>query len=115
MRRIRTVAVTITPLLCDIISELVAERAPIDMVACLDSRDQLELLLQTLAPDLVLIGLCPSEGDGIVRSLSNALPWAKVIALSHDTSHAFVHVPPHHRTPLIDISPKALIETIRGF
>ena len=47
MRRVRTVAVTITPLLCDIISELVAERAPIDIVARLDSRYQLKLL-QTL-------------------------------------------------------------------
>ena len=48
MRRVRTVAVTIPPLLCDIISELVAERAPIDIVARLDSRYQLKLL-QTLA------------------------------------------------------------------
>lgn len=114
MRHIRTVTVAITPLLCNIISEVVAERAPIDIVARLDRSDHLALRLQTLAPDLVIIGLCKDEGDGIAISLCNALPWVKVIALSHDTRHAYLHASHCHRTMLTDMSPEALIEAIRG-
>jgi hypothetical protein len=44
------------------------------------------------------------------RSLRNALPWAKVIALSRDTHCAYLHLP--HR--LIDTSLAGLIEAIRG-
>jgi DNA-binding NarL/FixJ family response regulator len=112
---LRTVTVALTPLLGDIISRVVAERAPIDIVARLDSRNQLPARLQTLAPDLVLIGLCQAEGDAIALSLCNALPRAKVIALSHDARHAYLHVPHRHRTMLNDLSPEALIEAIRSF
>lgn len=114
MRHIRTVTVAVTPLLCAIISQVVAESVLIDIVARLDRSDQLALRLQTLAPDLVIIGLCQDEGDGIVLSLRNALPRAKVIALSHDTRQAYLPGPDRHRSVLIELSPEALSEAIRG-
>jgi hypothetical protein len=113
MRPLRAVTVTITPLLGDIISHVVAVRAPIDIVARLDSRDRLELRLQILAPDLVLIGLGRDEGGTIGLSLCDALPWVKVIALSHDAHHAYLPVPQRHHTTLINLSPEALIEAIQ--
>jgi DNA-binding NarL/FixJ family response regulator len=115
MRPLRTVTVAITPLLGDIITQVVAERAPINIVARLDSRDQLELRLQTLAPDLVLIGLRQDESGAIALSLRRAGPRAKVIALSHDGHHAYLPAPHRRRTTPIDLSPAALIEAIRGF
>ena len=115
MRPLRTVTVTITPLLGDIISQVVTVQAPIEIFARLDSRDRLELRLRILAPHLVLIGLRKDEDAAIALSLRNTLPRAKVIALSHDGHHAYLPVPDHPRTTLIDLSPKALIEAIRGF
>lgn len=115
MRPLRTVTVAITPLLGDIINQLVAVRVPIEIVARLDTRDRLAQRLQILAPDLVLIGLREDEGDAIALSLRNTLPRAKVIALSHDGHQAYLPVPHRHRTTLIDLSPKPLIEAIRGF
>ena len=115
MRQLRTVTVTITPLLEDIISQVVADRAPIDIVARLDSRDQLALRLRTLAPDLVLIGLRQDESGAIASSLRNAAPRAKVIALSHDAHHAYLPAPHRRRTTLINLSLAALVEAIRGF
>lgn len=112
---IRTVTVAITPLMSDIISEVVAELAPIDIVAQLNRNDQLVLHLQMLAPALVLIGLGRGEGDDITRTLRNALPRVKVIALSHDTGHAYLPGPGGHRSALIELTPEALIEAIRGF
>ena len=114
MRPLRTVTVAITPLLGDIISQVVAERAPIDIVARLDSRDQLELRLPALAPDLVLVGLREGEGGAIALSLRSAVPRARVVALSHDGHHAYLPAPRLHGTRLIDLSPTALIETLQG-
>ena len=115
MQPLRTVTVAITPLLGDIISQIVGVRAPIEIVARLDNRDQLALRLRTLAPDLVLIGLGRDEGGAIGLSLRDALPRGKVIALSHDAHHAYLPVPQRHRTTVIDLSPEALIEAIRAF
>jgi len=113
MRPLRTVTVAITPLLGDIINQVVAMRAPIEIVARLNHRDQLVVRLQTLAPDLVLIGL--RQDEGIALSLRNALPRARVIALSHDAHRAYLPLPHRNRTTLIDLSPVALIEAIRAF
>jgi DNA-binding NarL/FixJ family response regulator len=113
MRPLRTVTVAITPLLGDIINQLVAVRAPIEIVARLDTRDRLARRLQSLAPDLVLIALRDDEGAAIALSLRNALPRARVIALSHDAQHAYLPVPHRHRATLIDLSPEGLIEALR--
>jgi DNA-binding NarL/FixJ family response regulator len=113
MQDIRTVTVALTPLLSDIIKELVAEQAPIDIVASLDRSDQLAPCLYALAPDLVLIGLERNEGDGLSLSLRNAIPRATVIGLSHDASHAYLLEPHRHRAMPIEMSPEALIEAIR--
>jgi DNA-binding NarL/FixJ family response regulator len=115
MRRLRTVTVTVTPLMADIISQLVAERAPIDIVASLDDRDQLASRLRTLLPELVLIGLDQSEGGAVAISLHDAVPRARVIALSHDARHAYLSAPPSADATAIDLSPQALIEAVRGF
>jgi DNA-binding NarL/FixJ family response regulator len=115
MYRIRTVTVSITPLLSDIVSQVVAEHAPIDIIASLDRSEGLARRLQMLAPDLVLIGLSQSEGDGIALSLRDALPSTKIIALSYDARHAYLPMPKRRCSALIDMSPNALIEAIRGF
>lgn len=115
MYRIRTVTVSITPLLSDIVGQVVVEHAPIDIVASLDRSEGLARRLQMLAPDLVLIGLCQGEGDGIALSLRDAFPWTKIIALSHDARHAYLSMPQRRCSALIDMSPNALIEAIRGF
>jgi hypothetical protein len=115
MRPLRTVTVTITPLLGDIISQVVAVRAPIEIVARLDSRDRLELRLRILAPNLVLIGLRQDEGGAIALSLRNAIPRARLIALSYDARHGYLLGPHRGPTTLSDLSPEALIAAIRGF
>jgi hypothetical protein len=42
--------------------------------------------------DLVLTGFAGVKARA-ARSLRNALPWAKVIALSHDTHCAYLRLP----------------------
>ncbi|MGB8898414.1 MAG: hypothetical protein WCC90_03770 [Methylocella sp.] len=111
---IRTVMITMPPLFRDLITELVASPRGLNVVAELDSRQELEERLHPLSPDLVLIGLAKNEGDETGLSLVRLLPNAKVIALSSGGRHAFVHQTQRQRTILPDVSPQTLIDAILG-
>ena len=104
--------ITMSPMLRDLVTELMAEHVNVDLVGELDTRDGLEEQLQALVPDLILIGLGGGEGDEIGLSLVRFLPNAKVIAFSSDVRHAFVHRMQPQRTVLLDVSPQMLIDTI---
>lgn len=115
MRRIRAVIVTVSPLLRDIVSEVVAGRVPIDFVAALASRDRLEVSLRDLTPHLILIGLRRGEGCGVALALRSVFPCARVILLSHDARQADVHGPHHNPIALLDLSAEALTRAVLGF
>ena len=62
----------------------------------------------------MLVGLRASETDAVALSVLALLPAAKVIAFSGDARQAYVHEMRPHRAALIDVSPQALIDAIRG-
>jgi len=109
---IRTVTLTMSPLLRDLIIKLVAGRVDLDVVEELDTRDGLEERLWGADPDLILIGLRRNEADEIGVSFVRLLPNAKVIAFSHDGRHAFVYRMHSQRTELLDVSAQTLVDTI---
>jgi DNA-binding NarL/FixJ family response regulator len=111
---IRAVTITMQPMLRDLITELIAGHTDVDVIAELDTREAIGQPLQSLAPELVLIGLGKGEGDEIGPLLLGLLPDAKVIAFSSDGRHAFVHRLHRPRTVLPDISPQQLIDTVLG-
>src|SRR5262249_15853659 len=88
---IRTVMISMSPLLRELGRELIAGHADLDVVEALDRRDELREQLRPLAPDVIFIGLGPNEGDEIGPSLVRFLPNTKVIAFSSDMRRAFVH------------------------
>lgn len=112
MARVRTVTVTIPPMLRDLIAELMAGHGNLDVVEELITRDRLEEHLRALSPDLILIGLERNEEDEIGLSLVKSMPNAKVIAISSDARNAFIHCMQPRRTVLPGVSPQALIEHI---
>jgi DNA-binding NarL/FixJ family response regulator len=109
---IRTVMVTLSPIFGDLVAELNATRDRLNVVAELDTREELNKQLRSLAPDLVLVGLRRNEGDEIALSLLRSLPNARVIAFSSDKRHAIVHRMQPLRTILFDFSPQMLIDAI---
>lgn len=113
MAAIRTLIVTMSSMLRDIVVTLLAGHTTLDVVATLDSRDRLEERLRAIAPDVILIGLGRNEGDEIGRTLATLVPTAKVIACSSDGRRAFVHMNTRC-TALLDVSAKMLIEAILG-
>jgi DNA-binding NarL/FixJ family response regulator len=103
-----------SPLLIDIIEQSVTGHVALDIVAHLEARNLIEERLRVMKPDLVLVGLYPGEADEIGRSLLSLVPVARVIVFSSDARHAYLHEMQAHRVTLIDVSPPALIEAIRG-
>ncbi len=112
MISIRTVTITMPPLFRDLITASIARHGNVDVIAELDTRDAIEQRLQSLAPQLVLIGLGRGEGDAIGPALARFVPNAKVIAFSSDGRHAFVHRMHQPREILLDISPQQLIDAV---
>jgi DNA-binding NarL/FixJ family response regulator len=111
---VRTVLVTLSPLLADIVKQLVGDQIGLDIVARFDRRALLSTKLPQIAPDLVLVGLRSHEADGVGRSVLEFLPTAKVISLSSDARQAYLHEMRPHRAIIVDVSARALIEAIRG-
>jgi len=109
---IRTVVVTIPPLLGDIIKTSLAAHFTLDVVARLDSRAEIEQQLALFSPDLIIIGLLDGEADTIGRSLLAFVPLAKVIALSNDGRNAYVHEMRARRSVLTDVSLRTLIDAV---
>ena len=114
MAGIRTVVVTMSPLLAGIIEESMSPRLTLDVVARFAARDFSEQRLRDISPDLILVGLGPGEADGVARSLLALAPLAKVIALSSDARRGYVHEMRPRRAVLTDLSPQALVSELVG-
>jgi chemotaxis response regulator CheB len=110
--RIRTVVVTMSRILSDIITALVTDHAALDLVAEFDNRADAESRLSAIAPDLILVGLRDGEPDGIGRTFLALVPSAKVIAFSSDGRNGYLHEMPALRVEITDISPQGLIDAI---
>jgi hypothetical protein len=111
---IRTVMATVSPLLGDIIRRVTEGRVSIDVVAVIESRDSMAERLRALAPELILIALDCGEDDSIAAALADAVPGARVLALSHDAQHLWLHQPGRYRRALANPSLQDLIAAIRG-
>jgi DNA-binding NarL/FixJ family response regulator len=111
---IRTVILTMSPMLRGIITALVADHATIEVLADLGNRAEAEKELPVIAPDLILVGLQGGETDVIALSFLKLVPSAKVIAFSSNARNAYVYEMRAHRTELTDVSPQGLIDVILG-
>src|SRR4051794_1157952 len=114
LANIRTVTVTLSTLLGEIIERVVMKQVELEVVARLDDQTALCERLRLLAPDLVLIGLRPGQTDAIAGSMLACVPAAKVIVFTSDGRHAYLHEMRAHRAALIDVTPEALIAAIVG-
>lgn len=107
----RLVVITLPPLLRDIITALVQERTPVTILTQFASR-RAAVRLALLAPDVVIVGLRSGESDAIGRKYLAQIPAAKIVAVSNDGRHAFIHEAPSRRTVLRDVSPQALVDVL---
>ncbi len=112
MLAIRTLVVTVAPLLAELVIGVLAPYLRCDVVGVLDNREELAAHLAALAPDLVLLGLLAGETDASARALLAMLPTAKILALAPSGQHAWLHEMRPRRTTLADLSVTTLVTTL---
>jgi len=108
----RTIIVTLPTFLRDIITTLAEDHLPLDIVADLDRRIDVAAALESLMPDLVVVGLRAGEADDVGRDILSLIPSARVIAISDGGRNAYVHEMRACRTVLLDVSAEALAAAI---
>lgn len=101
---IRTLVVTVSPLLTDLVTAVLEPRLTLDLIGVLASRERLVEQLHELAPDLVLLGLLGAETDACARPLLAALPSAQFVVLAANGQNAWLYQMRPHRTALTDLS-----------
>ena len=112
MRKLKTVFISMTPLLYNLIKEVLCNKVSIECLGELPVTDEVLNRLKEMAPDLVLVGLSSDDTDRLAMSILCALPDAKVITYTSDGRHAYVNELIYHQHPLIDVSPQTLISAI---
>lgn len=114
MARLRTLVVTLSPLLRELVADVLPPQISIDVIEVLDSRERVAQRLRDLAPDLVLIGLLGAETDAVAAPLLSALPSVRVLVLAQNGEHAWLHQSQGRRVALSNFSLRALVEAIQG-
>jgi DNA-binding NarL/FixJ family response regulator len=105
--------VTTPAMLRGLITRLARGRVDLDVVATLKDRDELVHNLQTLRPELVVIGLTTHETGSAIHPLLELLPVTKFVALSADGREIVGYQRCFAPTSLGDASPQALIDFLR--
>jgi DNA-binding NarL/FixJ family response regulator len=112
MITIRTVVVTLPPMLRDMIVALCAGRAKIEIVAEFTLRRPLDQGLAHLGADLVLLGLAPGEGEGAGAAIQARAAGARLLAFSHDGRLIYIHAPGAAGIVLSDASVEDLVRAV---
>jgi chemotaxis response regulator CheB len=111
--RLRTLVVTLSPLLRELVTKVLPSQISVDLIEILESRECVAQRLRDLAPDLVLIGLLDAETDAIALPLLAALPAVRILVLARNGEHAWLHQSPGRRAVLSNLSVQALREAMQ--
>jgi chemotaxis response regulator CheB len=109
---IRTLAVTISPLLASLIAEVLKPRLSLDLVGVLQNRAPLADSLRKLAPDLVVFGLIGEETDAAALLFRAVLPSAVILVLSSCGHYAWLYERSGRRVVLSNLSVSALADAL---
>jgi chemotaxis response regulator CheB len=109
---VRTVAVTVSPLLTGLITEVLKPGLTLDLVGAPQSRATLEDTLRKLTPDLVVFGLIGDETDAAALPVRDILPSAVILVLSPNGDCAWLHERSGRRIILSHLSVSALAKAL---
>lgn len=114
MAAIRTLVVTVSPLLADFVTAALQPQLTLNVIGVLPTRELLVERLRDLAPELVLLGLRDAETDASARTLLAVLPSARFVVLAANGQHAWLYEMRPHRTALTNLSVADLTDTLAG-
>ena len=109
---VRTVVVTVPPLLADLVLDVLRPHLELRVDAVLGDRDRLADHLRALTPDLVVLGLRQNENDDLAAALLSTLPTAEFLVVAANGQHAWLYGMRPHRTALNDLTVSALVAAL---
>ncbi len=110
---LRTVVVTLSPLLRELVTNVLSPEIVIDVIEVFAARELLTERLPDLAPDLVLVGLLDAETDTVALPLLAASPSARVLVLASNGETAWLHESGGRHARLSDVSVQGLKEALQ--
>jgi DNA-binding NarL/FixJ family response regulator len=111
--KVRSVFVTVPPLLAAIVTEALSRDVELELLANLEQRAALQKRLRALHPDLVVIGLANGESDDMGITLLTQLPNTRFVLINASGDYAYIHEMRPARRVLHDFSPDNLLAAIR--
>jgi DNA-binding NarL/FixJ family response regulator len=111
---VRTLVVTLSPLLRELVTSVLPPQISVDVVEALATREHLAERIREIAPDLVLLGLGEGEGDGTALPLLAVRPLARILVLTRDGASAWLYESPGRRVTLSVLSVASLKEALRA-
>jgi DNA-binding NarL/FixJ family response regulator len=109
---IRTFVVTVSPLLSELVIEMLRPHLGLDIVAVVSTRDGLTEKLRAAAPQLVVLGLMRAETNHCVKVVLRAMPSLQVLVLAQDGQRAWLYEMRPRRMAVTDLSAPALIRLL---
>jgi hypothetical protein len=110
---LRTVAVTLSPLLRDLVIEVLSPGFVIDVVEVLSTREGLDDRLSRIAPELVLTGLLDSETAAIAPRLLAGCPTTRLLLFARNGERAWFYQS-GRGVELNPVTPQALRDALRS-
>jgi two-component system response regulator DesR len=114
---IRVVLGTMPPLLGDIVRETLAAHGDVEVLADVDTRDEIRPAVRRTDADVAVLGISSRDRtglNGLLRELLADHPRLTVIALASDGRNGYVYQLQPSSVAIADVSPQSLVETIRA-
>lgn len=108
----RTLFVTVSPLLGEVVAAVLLPRLPLDVIGSLETRENLAARLRAQAPDLVLLGLRHAEPETCAQDVLAALPSAKILAMMENGAQAWLFAAGAPPLGLADLSAHTLVQAL---
>lgn len=109
---VSTVVVTVSPLLADLVLDVLRPHLELRVDAVIGRRDRLADHLCALAPDLVVLGLRENETDELAGALLPILPTAEFLVVAANGRHAWLYGMRPHRAALDELTVSSLVSAL---
>lgn len=114
----RIVLAALPRMLGDIVRQLVARHPDLEVAAEVDERAAISSAVRRTGAEVVVAGIAPGSHHALLADIPRTLlrehPGLTLIALEDDGRAAYVYELRLHETAMTEISPRALIDAIRG-
>ena len=114
MPPIRIVLATLSPMLADIVRQLLSGHVDLEVIAEVASAGEMRDVLRRAGAEVVVAGATPTDGGVPPIDILREHPGLRLIVMADDARVAKVYELRPHETAIADVSPSELLHVIRS-